>query len=173
MAYEIYTYGNGEILKGVFDAIAMCLNGQSGTLFEPLKRLGLITGTFWAAIYAIYGDQIKVFTSWIVPMVAILHVLFLPSTSVWIHDPVTHYHQKVDHVPYGLAAFAGYVSKIGHLVTEQVERIFSLPDDLRYQKSGSLFASNLIQQAKTFHITNEDMAENMRQGHLMKIFEIK
>ena len=162
MAYEIYTYGNGEILKGVFDAIAMCLNGQSGTLFEPLKRLGLITGTFWAAIYAIYGDQIKVFTSWIVPMVAILHVLFLPSTSVWIHDPVTHYHQKVDHVPYGLAAFAGYVSKIGHLVTEQVERIFSLPDDLRYQKSGSLFASNLIQQAKTFHITNEDMAENMR-----------
>ena len=162
MAYEIYTYGNGEILKGVFDAIAMCLNGQSGTLFEPLKRLGLITGTFWAAIYAIYGDQIKVFTSWIVPMVAMMNVLFLPSTSVWIHDPVTHYHQKVDHIPYGLAAFAGYVSKIGHVVTEQVERIFSLPDDLRYQKSGSLFASNLIQQAKTFHITNDDIAENMR-----------
>jgi hypothetical protein len=27
MTYEIFTYGNGEILKGVFDAIAMCLNG--------------------------------------------------------------------------------------------------------------------------------------------------
>lgn len=162
MVYEIHTFGNGEILKGVFDSIAMCLNAKTGTLFEPLKRLGLLIGIFWAAIYSIYGDQIKAFTHWIIPMALIMNLLFVPTTSVWIHDPVTRFHQKVDHIPYGLAAFAGYVSKIGNVVTEQVEKIFTLPDDLRYQKSGSLFASNIIQQAKTFHITNEDVAENMR-----------
>jgi len=162
MAYDIHTFGNGEILKGVFDAIAMCLNGHDGTLFEPLKRLGLILGTFWAAIYAIYGNQMKAFTHWIIPMTIIMNLLFVPSTSLWIHDPVTKYHQKVDHVPYGLAAFAGYVSKIGFHLTEQIEKVFSMPDDLRYQKSGSLFASNIIQQAKTFHITNDTLAENMK-----------
>ena len=162
MAYEIHTFGNGEILKGIFDALAMCLNGQTGVLFEPLKRLGLILGAFWAAIYALYGDQIKAMTHWIIPMTLIMNLLFLPSTSVWIHDPVTRFHQKVDHVPYGLAAFAGYVSTIGHVVTEQVEKIFTLPDDLRYQKSGSLLASHMIQQAKTFRITNTDLSENMR-----------
>ena len=72
-----------------------------------------------------------------------------------------YYHQKVDHVPYGLAAFAGYVSKIGYLMTEQVEKIFTLPDDLKYQKTGHLSASTLIQQARTFHITNDAMAENI------------
>jgi conjugal transfer mating pair stabilization protein TraG len=68
MAYEIYTFGNGEILKGVFDAIAMCLNSHTESLFEPLKKLGLIIGVFWAALYAIYKDQITVFTNWIIPM---------------------------------------------------------------------------------------------------------
>lgn len=162
MAYDIYTYGNGEILKGVFDAVAMCLNSRTGSLYEPLKMLGLIVGTFWATVYVIYGDQMKALTHWILPMTLVMSLLFVPTTSVWIHDPVTRYHQKVDHVPYGLAAFAGHVSTLGHYITEQVEKIFTLPDDLRYQKSGVIFASNILIQAKNFHITNEDIAENMR-----------
>lgn len=162
MAYDIYTYGNGEILKGVFDAIAMCLNSRTGSLYEPLKMLGLIVGTFWGIVYVLYGDPMKALTHWILPMTMIMNLLFVPTTSVWIHDPVTRYHQKVDHVPYGLAAFAGHVSTLGHRMTEQMEKIFTLPDDLRYQKSGALFASNILIQAKNFHITDEDMAENMR-----------
>ena len=162
MAYDIYTYGNGEILKGVFDAVAMCLNSQTGSLYEPLKMLGLIVGAFWATLYVIYGDQMKAFTHWILPMTIVMNLLFVPSTTVWIHDPVTRFHEKVDHVPYGLAAFAGHVSTLGHKITEQVEKIFTLPDDLRYQKSGAIFASNILIQARTFHITNEDIAENMR-----------
>ena len=162
MAYEIYTYGNGEVLNGVFNSIAMCMNGHTGTLFEPLKRMALILGAFWAAVSALGGDQAKVLTHWIVPMAIFMNVLFVPSTTVWINDPVTHYHQKVDNVPHGLAAFASYTSKIGYHITEEVEKIFTLPDDLRYQKSGFLFASNILQKAKSFHITNEDLSENMR-----------
>ena len=138
------------------------MNGHTGTLFEPLKRMALILGAFWAAVSALGGDQAKVLTHWIVPMAIFMNVLFVPTTSVWIHDPITHYHQKVDNVPHGLAAFAGYVSKIGYHITEEVEKVFTLPDDLRYQKSGSLFASNIMQKAKSFHITNADLEENMR-----------
>jgi len=162
MDFQIYAYGHGEIVKSVFDALAMCLNSEDGSLYEALKRLGLILGAFWAAVYAIYGDQMKLFTGWIIPFTAIIGLLFVPQTTVWITDPVTKYHQKVDHVPYGLGAFAGYVSKIGHGITEQIEKVFVLPDDLRYQRSGTLFASNILQKAKTFHITNQDLADNMR-----------
>ncbi len=108
MTYEIYTYGNGEVLNGVFNAIACCMNGNDGTLFEPLKRMALILGAFWAAIYALGGDQVKVLTMWLVPMAIFMNVLFVPTTTVWINDPVTHYRQKVDNVPHGLAAFASY-----------------------------------------------------------------
>ena len=162
MEYTVYTFGGGETLNGVFNAIAMSLNGHDGSLLEPLKRLGLILGTFWAALYALYGDQVKVFTHWIVPMTVFMNLLFVPTATVWIHDPVHHYHQKVDHVPYGLAALAGYVSTIGYQLTSKIEAFFSLPDDLRYQKSGFLFASDILQKAKTFHITNSDLAENMK-----------
>jgi len=70
-------------------------------------------------------------------------------------------------VPFGLAMSASLISRIGHSITENIEVIFTTVDDLKYHKTGFLFASNLVQQAKTFHITNEDLASNMREfvGH--------
>ena len=163
MEYSIVTFGNGEILKGVFDAIALCLNSHSGTLYIPLIRLSMIIGGLWAALYAIYGDYMRAINGWLIPMTAIMQLFFVPQATVWIVDPVSRYHEKVDHVPYGLAMVAGNISKIGSVITEQVEKVFVLPDDLKYQKTGTIFASNLLQQAKTFRITNENLAENMRQ----------
>ncbi len=163
MEYEIITFGNGEILKGVFDAIAICLNSHSGTLYIPLIRMSMIIGALWAAIYAIYGDYVRAISGWIIPMTAIMQLFFVPQATVWIVDPVSRYHQKVDHVPYGLAMVAGKISQFGNIITQQVEKVFVLPDDLKYQKTGALFASNLLQQAKTFRITNEELADNMRQ----------
>ncbi len=167
MDYPIYSFGNGEILKGLFDAIAMCLNAQSGSLYIPLVRLSLIIGALWTALYVLYNDYIKALASWIIPMTAIMQLLFVPQARVVIIDPVSRYHQTVDHVPYGLAFAASFISRIGHALTEQVEKVFVLPDDLKYQKTGTLFASNLLQQARTFHISNDDLAENMRNfvGH--------
>lgn len=163
MAYEIYSYGNGEVLKNVFDAIAMCLNSKTGSLHEPLIRLGLIVGAFWSLVATFYSDISKIFTSWIIPMTVTMVMLFVPTATVHIHDPVSRFHGSVDHVPYGLAAFSGYVSKIGYGITEQVEKVFTLPDDLKYQKTGHVFASNILEKANQFRITNEDMIENMNE----------
>lgn len=163
MEYSVVTFGNGEVLKGVFDAIAICLNSHSGTLYIPLIRLSMIIGGLWAALYAIYGDYMRAINGWIIPMTAIMQLFFVPQATVWIVDPVSRYHQKVDHVPYGLAMVADRISTIGNIITQQVEKVFVLPDDLKYQKTGTIFASNLLQQARTFRITNEDLAENMRQ----------
>jgi len=167
MAYDIYTYGNGEILQGVFNAIAMCLKKDGGTLYEAMIRLGLIVGVMWAVVYAIYGDIVKLFSSWILPLSVFNIILFSPTAKVMIKDPVTNFHQPVANVPYGLAIFASYTSRIGYGITEQVEKIFNLPDNIKYQKTGHVFASNLIHKAKTLHITNEEVAGNMRQfvGH--------
>jgi conjugal transfer mating pair stabilization protein TraG len=163
MEFQIITFGNGEILKGVLDAIAMCLNSQTGTLYTPLIRIGLIFAVLWAAIYSIWGNYLKAWGQATIPFILIPPLLFVPSTRVWVHDVVSGYHQPVDHVPYGLAYVTHFISKIGYEVTRQVDRVFADVEDLKYHKSGFLMASNLIIQAKTFRISNEDVASNMRE----------
>ena len=61
--YSITTYGNGEILKGVFDAIAICLNAQSGTLYIPLIRISMIVGGLWAALWLCRAASVIFWTS--------------------------------------------------------------------------------------------------------------
>lgn len=164
MEYPIYTFGNGEILKGIFDSIAMVMNSHSGSLYRPLICITSIISVFWAALYVIYGDAVKIFMAWIIPSSAILYLMFAPQATVRIIDTSPSLFQdRVQHVPYGVAMLGHYVSLIGKVLTEEVEKVFSLPDDLKYHKSGVLFASNIVQQAKSFRITNENMAENMRQ----------
>lgn len=163
MQFQIVTFGNGEILKGVFDAIAMCLNSENGTLYTPLIRIGMIFGVLWAAIFSIWGDVLKAWGKATLPLIFIPPLLFIPSTTVYIHDVVSNYRDKVDHVPYGLAYVSHFISQIGYAITKQVDQVFADVEDLKYHKAGFLMASNLIQQAKTFRITNEDVASNMRE----------
>jgi len=167
MTYQVITYGDPEILKGVFDAIAMCLNSHTGSLFKPLMRLGLGVGSLWALAYSIWGDYMKALSGWLVPLFMITCLLLVPQARVFIKNPAFVTSQQVDHVPFGLAMSASLISRIGHSITENIEMIFTTVDDLKYHKTGFLFASNLVQQAKTFHITNEDLASNMREfvGH--------
>ena len=89
MAYEIIALGNGEILKSIFDAIAICLNSQTGTLYVPLIRIGMIIGSLWTALYAIYGDYIRAINGWLIPMTIIINLLFVPQVTVLIKDPIT------------------------------------------------------------------------------------
>ncbi len=163
MSLQIETFGNGEILKGVFDAIVMCLNADTGSLYTPLIRIGMIFSIFWAATFSIWGDFVRVWGRAIAPFVIVPPLLFVPTSTVFIHDVVTNTRHKVDHVPYGLAYFSHFISTMGYEITKQVDTVFAQADDLKYHKSGFLMASNLILQAKTFRITNEDVAENMRQ----------
>jgi conjugal transfer mating pair stabilization protein TraG len=163
MDFQFVTFGNGEILKGVLDAIVMCLNAETGTLYTPMIRVGMMVAVFWTALCAIWGDYLKIWGKALIPFVFIPPLLFVPSARVNIYDAASNYQDDVAHVPLGLAWLGHFVSQFGYEITKQVDQVFSNVDDLKYHKSGFLMASNLIQQARTFRITNEDVAENMRQ----------
>jgi conjugal transfer mating pair stabilization protein TraG len=161
--HVITSYGNGDIIKGVFDALALCANSRTGTLYQPLMRLGLGMGALWALVSMIWGDSVKVFATWFVPVFAVNALLFAPSVTVWVKDPLLRQPLKVDHVPLGLALCASVVSQVGSAMTEKIEMVLSQPDDLKYAKTGCLFASRLVQKTKTMRIVNEELASNMRE----------
>lgn len=157
----IYTIGGGEIVYNIMQAVALCLNGGGGML-EALLRIGGMVGAFIAYYMIIYGSPWEILKSWGLPVLLIMNLFFVPSTTVWVRDTITNYSYKVDNVPYGLAVFASQTSKLGHAITGMVEQNFSLPENLTYQKTGMLFGSNIMEKAKTFRITNSKFKENMR-----------
>jgi conjugal transfer mating pair stabilization protein TraG len=162
MEFTVITYGAGEVLDTTFNAIAALINSKTGTLYQPLVRFSLIIGLVWTVATMVYGDHLKFLNSWVIPFLLALILFFTPTCRVHIYDPVTGYRFTVDHVPWGLGAVAGVISRIGDKATKEIEKTFSLPDDLKYHKTGAVMASNLIASARTFHITNSDLAETMR-----------
>lgn len=158
---DIYTIGGGEIVYEVLKAVAMCLNGGSGTL-QALLRMGGFTGAFIVYYMILYGNIEQIIKTWGIPVLLITNMLFVPTTSVWVQDTITKYHYKIDRVPYGLALFASQTSRLSKAVTEIVEQNFAPVDDLKYQKNGMMFGSDILEKAKTFRIQNQDFRENIR-----------
>lgn len=162
MVFTVVTYGAGEILSYTFNAIAAILNSQSGSLYQPLVRLGLIVGLLWATVAMVYGEKARFIHNWLIPFYLALALFFAPTSTVYVKDSVSGSRFKVDNVPWGLGMIAGTISQIGDKITHEIEKTFSLPDDLKYHKTGAVMASNLIASSRTFQITNEDLAETMR-----------
>ncbi|MDR3156104.1 MAG: conjugal transfer protein TraG N-terminal domain-containing protein, partial [Holosporaceae bacterium] len=158
---NIYTIGGGEIVYEVLKSVTLCLNGGGGIL-RGMLTIGGICSIFMVYFMILYGNIEQIIRTWALPLLLMLHMLFLPTSTVWVKDTITKYHYKIDHVPYGLAVFASNISRVGQALTEIVEQNFSLPDDLKYQKSGLMFGSNILEKSKTFKIISPNFRENMK-----------
>lgn len=154
MEHVITTYGGGELFKLVFDAIAALFKTDSTGILKPLIRVGLTIGLCYVIILMLYRDQLVEGLKWFLWVVIATNLLFLPTTTIWIHDPLANTKNKVDHVPYALGAFASFVSHVGKNVTEKFESLFSLPDYMPYHQTGTVFASALMSQVGKFRIVD-------------------
>ncbi len=159
----VYTIGGGEIIYNIMQAVALCLNGGQG-MMEALLRISGMMSALMVIFMLAFSQFDKVLKTWALPIILIVNVIFVPSTTVKVEDTITGNFYKVDKVPYGLAAFASITSRLGKAITEVVEQNFQLPDNenMTYQKTGMLFGSNIMEKARTFRITNQQFKENMR-----------
>jgi len=163
MEYTIITYGSQEVMGEVFNAIASLVNSETGTIYKSLIYMGLSLGLMWSVAFMLYGDKTQFFKSWLVPFYLSLTLLFAPTARVHIKDPTNLQPPiTVDHVPWGLAMVAGNISTISHRITQRIESVFSAPQELQYNKTGTLFASNLILNSTKFKITDPDLQDTMR-----------
>lgn len=164
MTYTLVTYGAGDLLNHIFNAIAALVNGKSGLLYQPMVRIGLSLGLFWAVVSNLFGNQLRIISHWFVPAYFILILFFAPTVTLIIKDPTSHQPPHVvDNVPFGLGVLAGTVSKIGDALTRKIETNFSLPDDFKYHKTGSMMASNLIAESRAFRVTNHEVSETLKE----------
>jgi conjugal transfer mating pair stabilization protein TraG len=156
----VVTYGNGDILREIFNAIAA---GMGDSSFHTLIHLTLLLAGAWAIAKLIFKRDIMVGVGWIALYFMAFYVIFLPKAIVNIIDRVNQGKvYVVDNVPLGLAWLANLTSTIGDSLTQLTEQNFSLPDDLRYARTGMVMASNLVTAASTFQVTDPDFEQNLQ-----------
>ncbi len=162
MALEIavITYGNGDILREMFNAIAAAMGDST---FKTLIHLSILLAGTWAIGKLMFKRDLMVGVGWVALYFMAFYVLFLPKATVNIIDRVQQGKvYAVDNVPLGLAWLANVTTAIGDGLTQLMEQNFSLPDDLRYGQTGMVMASNLVTAASTFQVTDPDFEKNLQ-----------
>ncbi|MDD3448076.1 MAG: conjugal transfer protein TraG N-terminal domain-containing protein [Gammaproteobacteria bacterium] len=160
MNWEIFSYGNGEFLRLVFNGIAAIVG--DGDFIAILKISGLV-GLLWVMVEAAFRGR-AVNLQWLLAVVLVVNVVLVPRTNVIITDRIDVTQSGVvGNVPLGLAMFAGGASKIGDWMTRAFETVFSLPDDIQYHKSGMLFGQYLVEASTRFEITDSRVAGNLAE----------
>lgn len=181
--FEYHTYpGNGEVVKTIFNMVAM-LSG-SDTLTGAIQAASLF-GFLVMLCVAVYKLDLRDSFFTIISIAVIWLVVMTPKTTVLITESAgsgfSGKQYSVSNVPFGLAALASFTSGFGHDLTRKMEQVSTFPDDLNYSRTGMLFGTRLYEQIKTVRIEDpvltQDWALFMNQCsffdiHMYRLYSI-
>lgn len=159
---EIFTYGGGEFIVDILNAVA-ALTGSGG--LDSIIRLALTVGLIFVILAAVFSLSLKEMMRWYLGVLMIHLVLLVPTTNVQVTDRFnpTLAPANVANVPVGLAAFAMATTTAGDFLTRATETVFGLPGDLEYTANGFIFGSRLLGAAPGFKITDSEFARNVNE----------
>lgn len=167
----IITYGGGEILAKIFQSISLLFYGQGEGLIRALMILTASIGGFWAFSQAFFrhsGEALLI--RFFFPLLILVHLLLLPQTTVRIEDvtvlksgdPTKKASITVDRVPFLLGKLASLVSTYGYKITQAVETVMHVPEDVSYNKTGHIFGAENLLEASSYRIRDADLENNFR-----------
>ncbi|MDG1437097.1 MAG: conjugal transfer protein TraG N-terminal domain-containing protein [Rickettsiaceae bacterium] len=164
MDYIIYTYGGGDLLVSVFNAIAMLFKSNN-TYLTPVGTTALTLGGIYAGIKAIYkGDFGLIGTHWMMPSMIVFLVLFSPKTTVWIKDEVTKTAPiKIDNIPVGIAFFTHLSSSFSHHVSALIEDTMMPAKMNRSSTSGILYGAKATAKLRDVQISDPILLRNAKE----------
>lgn len=163
----VYSYGGGEVLFQIFNAIAMLFNGGFvKSIFEFITALALI----WSGFKSMsIKDAPHIYTKLFASTVLVWLLIIQPigsGVTLHIRDVVTKRPiQPVNNLPPALVIPASVISGLGYNLTKSFEMVFSSPSGamnyLEYHKYGTMFGAQVISELRNFKIQNPVFRENM------------
>jgi conjugal transfer mating pair stabilization protein TraG len=172
----IHTYGGGDLLAKVFNAVSMLIYGNDKSTisksFHAILRIALTIGGFSCICIAFFREKFEpIVKCFFLPAVGIFSILLVPRTTVIIQD---HLAQKVretnrpalitvEHVPFFLGKLASLVSTVSYNFTTALEGVTHGTDDTMYNWTGHIYAAENIFQAKKCRIGNRLLEDNFRE----------
>ena len=156
----VYVLGNGDLYAQYFNAIVTSFGTST---FSTLMRISILIGGFSVLFSLVWKRNIIEFIKWFALVYLSIYIFFIPKASIEIIDAVNgNRPYAVDNVPLGLALLANITTSISYALTELTEMNFSMPDDLRYHKSGMVFASEIVRAVSQFEITDARFDGNIQ-----------
>ena len=164
MDYVIYTYGGGDLLISVFNAIAMIFESDNKYL-TPVGVMALTLGGIYAGIKATFhGDLAIIGKNWIIPSMIAFLLLFSPKTKVWIKDEVAlNAPVKIDHIPLGISFFTSIGSKIGHYLSKMIEETMLPVNAGRSATGGILYGAKAAAKIRDIQIHDPILLRNAKE----------
>jgi len=163
MEPSVITYGGGEILRNVFNAVAMLMNNGNGSLFKPLMIIASSIAVVWGLSRAFFSSSTEAILGKIfLPFILITGLLLIPSTTIKIEDKLTKKHFSVDHVPFFLAHVAEVISTIGYHITSGFELAMHGIRDPKYEQTGMIFGAESVLEISQYKVTNANLERNLR-----------
>ena len=159
MTSTVFTYGGGELLMYIFNGVAMLTSGKCGVIATIAGSIGSVV----VMATALFKDDAMAITKWAAWYMGALTLLFVPKTTILIHDVITQDKYPVKNVPLVLGEGSAAVSALGHYMTKQFETVFKLPGAMSYSKSGMIFGSRLMDDLNGLRIENADIRQNYKE----------
>ncbi|CAN5419990.1 conjugal transfer protein TraG N-terminal domain-containing protein [soil metagenome] len=156
----IVVYGNGDMYRELFNAIAAAMGTSS---YHYLIEMAiLLTGT-WAIMRYSVERSFWPLLRWLGLYYLAFYIVFIPKATVHIIDRINQGSgYAIDNVPFGLALTANLSSVIGDALTQHMEKTFSLPNDLLYGKTGMVMAARLAVASTQFQVTDPNFNQSIQ-----------
>lgn len=138
--FIVYTYGGGQAVWEALNAVATVMGGAD---YLGLIKIFLVLAALWVAAELALHQTMN--WHWIFMFMVMFNIFFVPKETVVIvdrFDPAAT--RTVANVPFGLAAPAWIFSTVGDGLTRLVDKVFSVPGDLKYSTNGMVFGSRLM-----------------------------
>ena len=157
---SVIVYGNGDLYAQYFNAIARSFGTST---YSTLIKLSILLAGMSVLFSHVMKRDLMDVIKWLGHVYLVVYILFLPKMTVEIIDRVAgNKPYTVANIPLGLAVFSSLTTTLSDALTQLTEMNFTMPDDLRYHKSGMIFASQLVRAASQFEITDSRFDSNIQ-----------
>ena len=148
MAYEIWAFNNVDEVRTILQSVTALLG--SSDFLGAMRTMAIAGLLVTAGAVFMMIQRFEGIATWFLLLALFYFGLFVPKVDVVIQDRTgIQPAATVPNVPLGLAFFASSTSKIGSWMTATTETLFTLPNNLMFQKNGMMFGSKMVKDSRS------------------------
>lgn len=164
MEYPIYTYGGGDLLISVFNAVAMIFKSEN-TYLTPVGSMAMTLGGVYIGIKATFkGDLALIGRNWMIPSAITFLLLFAPKTTIWIKDEVAlNAPIRIKNIPIGISFFTSLSSYVSHHLSKLIEERMLPVSVSGATQTGILYGAKAVAKLRDVQLQDPILLQNTKE----------